>query len=865
MVGQFSLWASEVKGVRPLTERIIVVHFDDGFIRHHELGEPRNMEWAIVDPLDVVQAMATASYRIGSPDDPNYSDGVAPVLLHRKSKATDVSWLCQGWTGSGCINDDPDHAKEHWIYLLLDEPMQSGKTYELLFPGLPGLAPQAFVYNDRAHRSDAVHVNQLGYVPLAGEKYGYVYHWLGDGGELDLSAYEGNTFHLVDTGTGDTEYTGTLNFRKPIDNQEFAYPFQAPPYGNLVGVSVYDCDFSDFNEPGEYRLCVDGVGCSYPFAINDDIYHEPTAAIMGGLYQQRSGIATVEPYTSQPRPAPHNPLLTPGFAGQLQYSTFRYPDFSDNDAPAEDREAIENALLGPLDVAGWYQDAGDWDSYFSHTDVPTMLLWLYEMGGDRFGDNQYLIPESGNGLPDLLDEALWLPHFHYRLRQELLDKGYGTGGIGGGRIFGDLWGDDVLEDGTTIGSWQDTSRLWVCTGEDPFMSYKYAGLAAHIAYLMELNELTDPEGIDWEAEARATYEWAEANTLPGDVNLLGNPFLYQCELFAAANMYRLTGEEPYQADFIDAFDDISTDDPINVELIFGLSAYLATNGIHPLNSSVQQAALAKLEGEADFHLLDTRDDRACRWGGNFFLQMLIGQPTTPLVLSGVMGHYFLKDSNPDKANAYRDALYSTADYFLGNNPLNMCWITGVGDNNPQELLCLDSWYIGGDTPRQGIVPYGPWEAANFYGDLGPWNHLWAFEFIWPEDKDLWPAHERWFEQRTAAATNEYTVQQNLAPPIFTYGYLYTLTAEAFVDSNIETPANQLTLTLFPNPTKDRLQIKGVPAGDYQLVLYDANGAVQRNETWRGEWLDVRDLPAGVYWVCLTGDEGERWCGEGVIW
>ena len=55
-------------------------------------------------------------------------------------------------------------------------------------------------YDARASRSEAVHVNQVGYVPDAGEKYGYVYHWRGDGGGLDLGDEPGQ-FALVDEAT----------------------------------------------------------------------------------------------------------------------------------------------------------------------------------------------------------------------------------------------------------------------------------------------------------------------------------------------------------------------------------------------------------------------------------------------------------------------------------------------------------------------------------------------------------------------------------------------------------------------------------------------------------------------------------------
>lgn len=855
--GFLVIQASDLVEVLPLHRNILMLHFNDGYVRHHLLGEARDNEWVIASPLDLSIAGQANAYLLTSPDDTQYQGGLSPLQVGRKSKATDFTWLCQGWNGN-CVNTDPDHAKEHWLYLELPFALQNGKTYQLSFPGFATLDSVVLVYDDRVSRSEAVHVNQLGYVPSATEKYGYVYHWGGDLGGLNWAGFVNNSFDVVDTLTGMSVFSGNLAFRKAADNQEFGQIQQAPPYGNLVGAEVYECDFSALTIPGTYRLCVDGIGCSFAFELHDSIYQAPLAAIVNGLYQQRSGIATMAPYTDQPRPAPHNPNLTPGFAGKLLYSTFRYPDFSENDNDTVDKAAIDAAVLGPLNVWGWYQDAGDWDSYYSHTEVPLSLLWLYEIGASKFADQQFMIPESGNAFPDLLDEAMWLPRFHYRLRQSLMTQNYGSGGVGGGRIFGDLWGEDVLADGTTIGSWQDTVRTWVCTGEDPFMTYKYSALAAHIAYLLAQNNLTDPDNIDWYQEALEAYNWASNHTLPQDTSLFSYRMTHT-RMLAAANLYRLTGDNAYQMQLMADWNQIPNDVIVDEELLFAMATYLATEGIQSLEPNTFNAISNKMEAEADFIMLDFRDNRACRWAGNWYFPFLVGQPTTPLVQAGVMGHYLFKDKNPQKAEQYKAALYSTADYFLGNNPLNMCWITRMGERSPKEILNLDSWYLGGDVPRSGIVPYGPWQAESDFGPLGPWNHMWALEFIYPTNKSDWPAHERFFDQRTAAFTNEYTVAQNLAPAIFTYGYLYSLTAPK-VSTAIESEAYQLAFKVYPNPTSSQIHITtDNPQLIEEIILFDLQGKVIERSAQQALSLNIQTLSPGLYQVCVRAKGGQQGC------
>lgn len=66
-----------------------------------------------------------------------------------------------------------------------------------------------------------------------------------------------------------------------------------------------------------------------------------------------------------------------------------------------------------------------------------------------------------------------------------------------------------------------------------------------------------------------------------------------------------------------------------------------------------------MEFTTEFYLIWNIDDRSCRWGGNPFLPMLSGYPTTPYDLEGLMGYNLLKGSNPTKAAEYLKYLYTT--------------------------------------------------------------------------------------------------------------------------------------------------------------------------------------------------------------
>jgi endoglucanase len=743
--------ASDVVDVLAVTDQIIMVHFKDGHVIHHKIGQRREDETVVQDPLDVVAASRPTAYTISCTSDPAYRDGKAPLQIGRKSKGTDFAWHIDRWVGDHAENDQPDHTKEHWLYLFLPSPMKSGSTYVVSTGSLAANGKiWRLAYDPRKSRSEAVHVNIIGYAPVAPAKFAYVYHWAGDKGGLDLRAYAGKRFWLVDRATGKDVFTGRVEFRKSASNPETAR-VEDTPNGNYLGADVYDCDFSSFQKPGTYVAAVEGVGCSFPFKVEPDVYRQPFATLTRGLYMQRSGIALGKPYTNFERPAPGHPGITPGF--KLQYSSLRYLDYGSESGT---KEQISPTLKGPLDAWGWYQDAGDWDSYETHLRVAQELMLAYELNPKAFSDRELNIPESGNQVPDILDEAAWCPRFCRRLRAELLAKHYGSGGLGL-RVDGDPFGSDTKPNDVGEGSWQDVDRLWVASGEDPVSTYRYAGTAAQLAFCLAGKK--DPEGVDWQKEALESYTWASSHTLAKDENDVRPHRIY-----AAATLFRLTGDKNYEAQVRKD----AKDGPLLGEDLYGPAVYALGGGSY--DSTREPDLLARLTKA----LLDTAEashqsaaKRALRWAGDWGMPMLIGQQTTPWVMDIAIARQLTSD--PVKKRLYTQDLYTTCDYFLGTNALNMTWATGLGVRHPNMVFQMDSWYIGDGSPHAGIVPYGPWRKEKDQGQ-GPWDHDWVNKTLYPKI-DLWPGNERWFDDRCTPLESEFTIHQNIAPSAAIFGVL----------------------------------------------------------------------------------------------
>lgn len=863
--------AQDVISVRPLTHKILMVHLSEGYIEYHRAGQTASDDVVVRNELDVLAASQTASYQLSSSDDSHYQSALHPTEVGRKTKGTAFSGICQGWgflpyfNEVGCLNTDPDHVKEHWLYLFLPQPLVSGATYTLELNGLVSNGhAHTFTFRETTLRSDAVHVNQIGYSTKAPRKFGYVYSWLGDKGGLDLSPYAGNAFHLVDTLTRQIVFTGSLAFRKPADSPETGQVGDTPNQ-NFLGGEVYECDFSAFNTPGEYRLVVEGIGCSYPFRIHADVLREPFHYAMRGIYQNRSGIPLTMPY-AQARPAPHNVLTTPGFAGRLKYTRTTWCQVSSGDASMDDKPLWEAGIAGNLTQTwGWYQDAGDWDGYLSHMKIPSYLLFLYEQFPGNFTDGEIILPESGNGQPDVLDEARWLLRFYKRLKDELVEKNWGTGGIGGSRIFGDLWGSDSGPNGTGRGSWMDTDRTWVVSGEDPFVTYWYAGAAAHYHYLLARSGWIDTEGINWLNEAEAAYTWAKAHE--GASGTCHEFSLVHLRAYAAASLYKATGRASYHSNFLQDAPRLNltaSNQSLLEEKAFAAWQYFSLPAARTVNPGVFNECKAAIMATADFHLLlEALDGRACRWGGNFWFPMLVGQATTPKVVEGAMAMALLKQAEPEKAFAYQSALFQTADYFLGNNPLNMTWITGLGENYPQHIFHLDSWYAPNGGMRKGVNVYGPWRSE-LHENYGPWRAEWPALTTYPDFHEF-PGHERWFGIRTAPLTAEFTIHQNNLVSAFVFGALADSISPFTHEDPVglsQWPAQANTLVVYPNPARDTFQFSlGEGIVPVSCVVLNKMGQVVKSTTTIEHTIDLKGMPAGLYFVIITDHRGKQWQGR----
>jgi len=845
-------YASDLVEIIPLTPNVIALHFNDGYADnrgyHSENGDTRIFS----DPLNLYRATHPYSYRILSTDDDRYLQGLNPVRIGRKSKPSAFSDSCI-WTHEQIC--DNEYVLEHWIYLELPDDLEQGKSYTIWMGNLArNLDEVSFVYNVAFLRSEMIHVNQHGYKPSSGMKYGYLSHWAGDFGQIDMDFLQGKAFQLVRMEDNSVAFEGMVARRRGLEEkaQDFGSPEVWGTTNNVYGSDVWEADFSAFSTPGAYRLVVEGVGCSFPFKLDENAYREAYYYTARGLYHQRAGIAKEEAFAGKWAQArDHHPD-----DGIMQLYYTKYPSVLTGEGNSS-KDSILAHLVGEITSWGWgwYHDAGDWDGYVHHTQVPYFLLASYELAPQNFRDNELNIPESGNGIPDVLDEAGWLINYFRRNIQP-------GGGVAGGRI-----NSDFNSKPASSPSYED-NRPWYVSGEDPQTSYLFAGLALQYAYCLEMAGITSLSSELLE-EAKAAYAWAGENHQIAPDEKVNGASLSDLRMYAAANLFKLTGEISYQDEFI-KLNQISSEATSLAGGTYNQTKAVwsyVTSPDHPgidgeLKALLKEATIKYAIND----FLEPAKKRSARMGYSWGMPPIVGSTTTPVTITPMFAQHVAEGAQKQE---FIDYMETTADYFLGNNPLNMSWISGLGDRNPERFLHLDSRYRKEkmDEYLPGIVPYGPlWHGDHFMGEEanGPHDADFAKIRSYPDRYD-WPNSEFWFDSPYSVMDGEFTVHQNSAPAASSYGFLSADTTNIFVPN--ESPEISILSPSAPSTIdeSDSLKVEVNVADDRTVtsVTYFLGHHPVKAESGSefNTAVPVKDLPSGTFQLrarALDSDGAVTW-------
>lgn len=197
-----------------------------------------------------------------------------------------------------------------------------------------------------------VFVNQAGYRPQDPKAF------VTDSGE--------QAFKVIRTSTGKDVLDGKAVLRRTSDP--------------ATGLDLFWGDFTKVEEPGNYRIRMANGSESAPFDIGKDVYADVAAKSLKSYYLSRCGVPLEEQW-----------------AGMFARAACHTEDarYHPNLGRGEHRHT----------VGGWH-DAGDFGKYVHSASVSLAhMLMMYEQFPDAFATDSIGIPESGNGIPDLLDET----------------------------------------------------------------------------------------------------------------------------------------------------------------------------------------------------------------------------------------------------------------------------------------------------------------------------------------------------------------------------------------------------------------------------------------------------------------------------
>ena len=856
-------FAARLIDVYPAGPNAIILYFDEGDKRTGDFTEfwiYDAPDEAYYGQLDTVAAQSTANYRLSAAADPNFATAVAPLRVGLKAKEQVALY-------------------NYWIYLEWASDLQIGTAYTV---GLTDLGSQAgsytFTYDPARQRSPAIHVNQVGMLAQAAQKYAYLSYWTGYASSgpsyADFTDLEGATGEVRRASDDAVVYAGTggqgIRFRLTDQVPTFA-GFLA--YERWYGTPVWEFEFSELGrsiatDPDEeYYVYLEGVGRSHPFRIADDAYDAVFRFIARGVYHQRSGTARTTAHSDWTKPVDHVPGLE-GFS--LTFSN--YSRLTHEATGAEDGDAFaalpaqatgfnfpNNKAPWMLDQPDWgrggHFDAADYDVYPQHLNLPIQWSLAYLLAPDGFTDGQLNIPESGNGLPDLLDEAKWTLDFYKNTKGP-------TGGVCGGK---ETTGYDAP-------SWPDgsgqssTDAAWYVYDEDVATSFIYAAAAAQMA--AALRRAGDPlnEADGYLQDAITVYEWAENNTSDAQEALeySGLPvqgYVRDLRLYAAVALYAETGEQPYLDHYLTHTRVGTADDDLYVFEEYDESYAVWLFSLIPPDSYpnfgadalalqfAQRQALVNWSRTWGTEML--AEERPMRHIAARFAPPLGGtSSSTPRLWPQIMAYHHTGDED------LLAQMLASNDFYLGGQPDNKVYISSAhligAESYPLDPLHQDSNHDGVDDYIPGLVLYAIcqpylYDHRMFPAQLG------------------WPQLETNSDGRIYILQAEFTFHQNNVPAAAAFGYLNSvLNPDAAVSTRPSPPSAvpSSALDVRPNPTPGAGSIR-LPAPLLETVapLRDVTGRSWGTVVLRAAGGEARFelpvLPAGNYFLTLKTKAGIR--------
>jgi endoglucanase len=446
------------------------------------------------------------------------------------------------------------------------------------------------------------------------------------------------------------------------------------------GDKVWWFDFSTVTTPGDYFVLDETANVrSVVFTLSSSIYRDVLVQTTRMYYYQRDGIAK-----------------------DAQYAGFAWADGMAH--PQDATCGLYSDGSSPKDLHGGWFDAGDQNRYtnWGASDV-IELLRAYVEKPAAFGDDTN-IPESGNGVPDLLDEAKWELDWMARMQ--------GTDG-------------SVLSIAGHAGASPPSTDKSPCrygpANASAALTSAAAFAYASIVFHSVPGAATAYPGYAAGLATRAANAWAWADANPnvkffnaqnnvgaGEQEVSDATGLLQKKLQAAVFLFELTGTASYKT-FFDANESqlLSAFDPFHVEPLDTALEYTRVPGATPsVVQSITSTFKSNIEGSNYFGVLAANKDpylaylQAYTWGSN---QNKAGQGN----MFADVAAFGIDTASADLATKYAERY---VHYVHGVNPLELVYLSSMSAQGAESSVTrfFHSWFGHGTSwDAVGVSKYGP--------------------------------------------------------------------------------------------------------------------------------------------------------------
>lgn len=456
-------------------------------------------------------------------------------------------------------------------------------------------------------------------------------------------------------------------------------------------------DFSSVVTPGSYYVydLANNVG-SYRFDIGDNVYQEALKHALRTFYYQRINFAKQTPYAE------------PNWTDAAWY------EGANQDRGARSRYDKTNPATARDLHGGWF-DAGDQNKYTTFAQEPLLeLLEAYRLNPGVFGDDLN-IPESGNGISDLLDEVKWELDFLKRMQDAT-----GTNGF-----FIKVGVDNYTS--VSPPSLDTRPRYWVGECTSATLSGAAMFALAGIVYSGSSNAALQAYGSD--LLTRAANAWTRAQTTTsgfttfetscddqdiksGDADQTAQRQL-ESAVIAAIYLYEATGNVTYKNFVESKYTSVrpymeSYWGPYNMGITHALLRYASLSGVSTTVANNIRNQKAGMNGVFSINNYNSAtdlyrshmEDWAYHWGSNQ-VKSNAGNNNLDFITFGL---------NSANHAGYREVAEQYLHWFHGVNPMGIVMLSNMyaygAENCVNEIY--HSWYDNGTVWDNAITsPKGP--------------------------------------------------------------------------------------------------------------------------------------------------------------